>query len=136
MKNHPSRARNKVVSVNGFQQVVVGLLTQRIHSILVVRRRVHQEKISVFQAVDQLDSRTVGHVDVHEHHVGGQFADQPLGLTRRRGRLEDVQRWTQPLNLTAEKVTAMGFVVHDEGMKLSEHRQGFDPRKGLNFPDA
>ena len=54
--DHPPRARNQVVPVDGLQQVVVGLLTQRIHGILVVRRRVHQEKISVFQAVGQLDA--------------------------------------------------------------------------------
>ena len=61
--------------------------------------------------------------------------NQPLGFARGRRRLQDVQRGAKPFNLTAEKVTAMGFVVHDEGMKLSEHRKGFDPRKGLNFPD-
>ncbi len=76
------------------------------------------------------------HVDVHEHHIRRQFEDQPFRLARGCRNLQDIQRRTKPFNLTAEKVTALGFVVHDEGMKLSEPRKGFDPRKGLNFPDV
>ena len=68
--DHPPRARKQVVPVDGLQQVVVDLLTQRVHSVLVVRRRVNQEKVSMFQAVGQLDARAVWHVDVHEHHIG------------------------------------------------------------------
>jgi hypothetical protein len=75
----------------------------------------------------------MGHVDVHEDHIRGQVFDQPFRLARTGSGLHDANGRTRPFNLSAQQVPAMGLVVDDQGVKLSKHFKGLDPRKNESF---
>ena len=116
-----TRARLEIVLVDGLEQVIERLLAHRIHRVTVEGGCEHEVKISVGNGLEQVKARSVGHVDVHENHIWRQFLNQPLRLFGTGCRLNDGDGWAGPADLATQEVSAMGLVVHDEGMKLSKH---------------
>ena len=107
--------------VDGFQEVIKRLLAQGFNGVAIKRSGENQIEVARLQRLEQIQSRLVGHVDVHEDHIWRQFLNQAFGLFGAGCGLNDGDGGASPADLATQEVSAMGLVVHDEGMKLSKH---------------
>ena len=119
-KNAPSTGL-QIVSIDGLQQVIKCLLAQGVDCVTIKRCGEDQIEVPGLQRLEQIQPGLVGHVDVHENHIRRQFLNQPFRLFGTGCGLNDGDGRAGPADLATQEVSAMGLVVHDEGMKLPKH---------------
>ena len=110
--------RHEIALVHGFEQVVKCPLPQRLHGVFMVGGAKDHEELSALEPVQEFQARLVGHLDVEKNQVRGALFDHLVRFGSTRSRLDDLKIGAVFLNLSANRLPCVQFIVHNHTPNL------------------